>query len=187
MMREAEIRALDLLGRDLPDALRRVVGLAATVTGAEHAELNLITATSQHTIVSANGPVGRTDVGASFCGTIVREPPRTQLVPDSRLDERFRHLPLSRDGVVVTYAAAPLVTSAGVSIGSLCVYDAEVTQIDQARLDVLTRALLGGHGHAGGASGAGGDARGAPGPGHRPPGAPALQRAPRGLRRPGEP
>ena len=138
VMREAEIRALDLLGRELPDALSRLVGLAATATGAEHAELNLVTTTSLHTLVSANGPVGRRDVGASFCGAIVREPPRTQLVPDSRLDDRFRHLRLSRDGTVVTYAAAPLVTSGGVSIGSLCVYDAEVKQIDQSRLDELT-------------------------------------------------
>ena len=53
-VRDAEIRALDLIGRPMPDALGHLVQAAATVTGAAVAEIHAITATAQHTLASTS-------------------------------------------------------------------------------------------------------------------------------------
>lgn len=123
MMREAEIRALDLLGRDLPDVLDRLVRVAATVTGATYAEVHVITSTAQHTLAGTAGTPDPCGVGDSYCARIVREEERDHLVPDVRLDDRFKDSSFTTEAGVVTYAASQLVTSRGVPIGTLCVFD----------------------------------------------------------------
>jgi len=58
----------------------------------------------------------------AFCHHVVqgREP---LVVPDARRHPVFRDTPLVRDGVVGSYAGAPLRTSTGQVLGSLCVID----------------------------------------------------------------
>ncbi|MET0997111.1 MAG: ATP-binding protein [Marmoricola sp.] len=137
VMREAEIRALHLLGQEMPDVLQHLVRAAAAVTGAAVAELNLITSTTQHTLVTTGEAPGTCDARDSFCAKIVREPTRLHVVPDSRADERFRDSPFSRSGTVVSYAASQLVTRSGTTIGTLCVYDPQHKVIDEAMMSTL--------------------------------------------------
>ncbi|AEI67768.1 GAF domain-containing protein [Corallococcus macrosporus] len=58
----------------------------------------------------------------AFCHHVVqgREP---LVVPDARRHPFFRDNPLVRDGIVGSYAGAPLLTSTGEVLGSLCVID----------------------------------------------------------------
>ncbi|AKQ65722.1 Phytochrome-like protein [Myxococcus hansupus] len=58
----------------------------------------------------------------AFCHHVVqgREP---LVVPDARRHPYFRDNPLVRDGIVGSYAGAPLQTSTGEVLGSLCVID----------------------------------------------------------------
>ncbi len=136
MMREAEIRALDLLGDDLPDVLARLVNVAGLATGA-HAAIHLITADEQVTLAGTDGLVGPCAADASFCATILRDPGRVHVVADARLDERFRNSPFTTSGRIVSYAASPMVTSNGVPIGTLCVFDPERKEFEESQLSVL--------------------------------------------------
>lgn len=124
LLREAEIQALALLDQELPDVLTRLARAACAVTGASNAEINVISANAQHTVVSAFGSPGVRPVEESFCAQIVREQEPVQLVPDARQDPRFARHEVVTAGKVLSYAASRLVTSTGVPIGTLCVFDA---------------------------------------------------------------
>ena len=136
-MREAEIRALELLDRPLPDALDHLVRVAARVTGASGARINIITGDTQHTVVSADGPREQMGIEASMCARIIADPDDYQVVPDARVDERFAEMPMVLDGAVFTYAAQKLVTSKNVPIGTLCVYDPAPVEITTEALEIL--------------------------------------------------
>lgn len=137
-MREAEIRALDLLGRDLPDVLDRLVSVAAAVTGAKVAEIHVITASSQHTLAGTHGSPAPCSNDDSYCSAIVREEERDHVVPDVRLDDRFKDSPFTTSGAVIFYAASQLVTRTGVPIGTLCVFDSEHREFDAAQSAALS-------------------------------------------------
>jgi signal transduction histidine kinase len=136
-VREAEVRALALLEGELPDVLDRLVRVAAQVTGASGARINIVTGRAQHTIASAVGPAPPLPVEASMCARILGDPATHHLVPDARQDPRFAEVPMVVDGAVRTYDASPLVTTHDVPIGTLCVYDADTVAISDAALAVL--------------------------------------------------
>ncbi|MCW2819494.1 MAG: hypothetical protein JWR42_2281 [Marmoricola sp.] len=137
LVREAEIQALDLLGYELPDVLQRLVRVAATVSGASGAEINVVAGGAQHTLASAAGGRGGCDERDSFCAKIVRETERQHVVPDARLDPRFAGSSFVTGGHIVTYAATQLVTSTGVPIGTLCVFDPSPREVDDGAMGVM--------------------------------------------------
>jgi len=86
------------------------VGLAATETPREHA----------------------------FCAHAIASPDRVMVVDDAALDPRFAHNPLvTGDPNIRFYAGAPLVTSTGHAVGTLCVLDTRPRQHDPARMEAL--------------------------------------------------
>jgi len=137
LLREAEIRALDLLGHELPDVLERLVRVAATVSGASGAEVNVISGGAQHTLARAAGGQGGCEERDSFCAKIVRESQRQHVVPDARLDPRFASSRFVREGDIVTYAATQLVTTTGVPIGTLCIFDPTPREVDDTVMGVM--------------------------------------------------
>lgn len=137
-IREDELRALDLLGQPMPDALERIVRVAARVTRSAGAAVNVITGTSQHALASTDPDLLTCDAEDSFCARIIQETDRDHLVPDAREDDRFKDSPYTTGGYVVTYAASQLVTFNDVPIGTLCVYDPEHKDIDAEMMAVLS-------------------------------------------------
>ena len=137
-VREAELRALALLDEDLPDVLQRLVRLAADVTGASGARVNVISSTAQHTLVNAYGAPETAELSESVCARILREPGSSHRVSDARLDPRLADSAFVTSGVVTAYAAEKLVTSRGVPIGTLCVYDPTPMSIDDQAMRRLT-------------------------------------------------
>ena len=138
LMREAEIRALDLLGHELPDVLDRLVAVATAVTGAQVAEIHVITSSAQHTLAGTHGSPAPCSNDDSYCSTIVREDERDHVVPDVRLDDRFKDSPFTTSGAVVSYAASQMVTRTGVPIGTLCVFDPGHKDFDEAQIKALS-------------------------------------------------
>jgi signal transduction histidine kinase len=137
-LRDAEIRALDLIDQPMPDVLQRLVGVAARVTGAAVAEIHVITSSEQVTLASTGPTPDPCSTSISYCARIVRETERDHLVPDVRLDDRFKDSPFTTSGAVTTYAASQLVTSSGTPIGTLCIFDPQPRDIDQQMMDVLS-------------------------------------------------
>jgi signal transduction histidine kinase len=122
----------------MPDVLQRIVRVAARVTRATAAEINVITGASQHTLASTGPELMTCRAEDSFCARIVQEAEREHLVPDARQDARFKDNPHTIAGDVVTYAASQLVTPNSVPIGTLCVFDPEHKEIDAEMMEVLS-------------------------------------------------
>ena len=73
----------------------------------------------------------------SFCARAILRPD-VFIVPDARADERFRANPLVKsDPGILFYAGAPLVTSEGHALGTLCVMDHVPRQLSPEQIEVL--------------------------------------------------
>jgi GAF domain-containing protein len=76
----------------------------------------------------------------SFCNYALRSS-GAFVVPDAKKDPRFNHLPVVNDDGFQFFAAMPLVTPHGFSIGTLCVLDRhprELTPAQTAALKMLS-------------------------------------------------
>ena len=74
----------------------------------------------------------------AFCAYNIIDPSSPLVVEDARLDERFVENPLvTGDPHIVFYAGMPLVDADGFALGSLCVIDKQVRQLDAAQLASL--------------------------------------------------
>ncbi len=74
----------------------------------------------------------------SFCAHSILQPDTILIVPDARLDPRFADNPsvLCEPGIRF-YAGAPLVTSEGYAVGSLCVADSRPRQLNDTQIGAL--------------------------------------------------
>lgn len=74
----------------------------------------------------------------AFCAHNIIDPSVPLIVEDARLDQRFVKNPLvTGDPSIVFYAGMPLVDADGFALGSLCVIDDRVRQLDAAQLSAL--------------------------------------------------
>ncbi len=82
----------------------------------------------------------------SFCAHTILEPNEMLIVPDARLDARFSDNPVVSDEPGIRfYAGAPLVTSDGHALGSLCVADLtprQLTDVQISALQALARQVM---------------------------------------------
>ena len=121
--RVAQIRAYDVLGQPPLAALLALVELAAQLCQVPNAAVNLVTDSEHHSVAA----VGDGSVACSranpMCAAFLDEP-ESMIVPDTRLDPRFRDRPLATGelGSVRFYAASQLVTGDRTAVGTLCVF-----------------------------------------------------------------
>ncbi len=82
----------------------------------------------------------------AFCAHAILEPDQLLMVPDATRDKRFASNPLvTADPMIRFYAGAPLRTSAGHALGTLCVIDRVARELepDQIRaLEALSRQVM---------------------------------------------
>ncbi len=65
------------------------------------------------------------------------EPSEVLVVNDATHDERFHNYPMVRKGDLVFYAGAPIVTSDGAALGTVCVIDSVPRELDEEQLNML--------------------------------------------------
>jgi PAS domain S-box-containing protein len=109
------------------EGLDRLTALAATLLGTQHAQVSLL-ADRQH-VASVAGLVLTDDqrVGPredSLC-TVTASTRGPLAIADTRADHRVRQLPPVRGGAVGSYLGVPIIDSAGLLLGALCVFDPE--------------------------------------------------------------
>lgn len=74
----------------------------------------------------------------SLCAHAIKNPEVLIVVPDMRIDERFADNPLVKgEPHAIFYAAAPLVTPGGDALGTICVLDAKVNNLDDDQREAL--------------------------------------------------
>ncbi|MEE7566818.1 GAF domain-containing protein, partial [Xanthomonas sp. Kuri4-3] len=74
----------------------------------------------------------------SFCAHAILDADRVLTVDDTWRDPRFHDHPLATDATPVRfYAGAPLVTSQGLALGTLCVFDDRPAQLSPTQRDAL--------------------------------------------------
>ncbi len=139
----AEYRVFD---DPLPLDLQEVVHVAATVCGVPTAVINILDEHAQHQIAAVGLDPASCAREDSMCAIALHEPGRT-VVADASADPRFAANPFVTGEIasVRFYASSPLVTPAGVVLGTLCVFDGypgELT-VEQGRaLDALARQIV---------------------------------------------
>ncbi|MCY1036121.1 diguanylate cyclase [Corallococcus sp. BB11-1] len=126
--RLARIDELRLVDPGPPDArLQELVSEVAQAFGVPVALLTLVLGDRQwfKAHVGLTGSLARergTPRDWAFCHHVVQGR-EAMVVPDATRHPVFRDNPLVRDGVVGSYAGAPLITASGDVLGSLCVID----------------------------------------------------------------
>lgn len=74
----------------------------------------------------------------AFCSYAILSAEEVMIVKDARKDARFADHPVVKeDPNIRFYAGVPLVTPSGMPIGTLCVYDYIVKELDEWQIDAL--------------------------------------------------
>lgn len=118
-----ELHRLQVLDTPADEATDRIVRLAAAVFHAPTAFISLVDADRQWFKARRGLDLSSTPREIAFCAYAIMAD-ELMIVPDTVEDPRFRRNPLVTGGMRVRfYAGAPLVTSRGFAIGTLCVLD----------------------------------------------------------------
>ena len=129
VVREAEARDRSIAAYDVLDGAPRreldsLVQLAAQVAGVPFAAVNLLSSHSQHQVATAGFDGADSPIDHSMCRLVV-ESGKPIMLEDAGDDVRFAHNPWTTGELadVKYYGSHPLTTPAGVTIGTLCVFD----------------------------------------------------------------
>lgn len=134
---------LDILDTPAEELYDDITRLAALFCGTLFATVTLVDRDRQW-FKAAHGPLEarETPREQSFCGHAIAEN-KPFVVEDAHQDPRFSDNPLVRGGPMIRfYAGVPLVTSDGLVMGTLCVFDPKPGALDatqQEALELLAR------------------------------------------------
>ncbi|WP_225310186.1 sensor histidine kinase [Microbacterium testaceum] len=146
MTRRDAIAQYRLVGEPPEPDLQGLVELAATVCNVPTAVINIIDDRMQHQVAAVGIQAASCSREDSMCAAVIGTPGRV-VVPDARIDARFAQNAFVTGEIahVRFYASSPLVTPAGVAIGTLCVFDDEVGELSDASsraLDLLAHQVI---------------------------------------------
>jgi len=136
--RAHQIAAYDVLEGPPRRDLLAVVELAAHICDVPMATINLITDVAQHQVATVGFEASVCRREDSMCAAVL-DADTPIVVADASLDDRFCDNPFVTGviGHVRFYASHKLTTPAGVSIGTLCVFDTEPRVMDTAQVAAL--------------------------------------------------
>ena len=74
----------------------------------------------------------------SFCSHAITNPDEAFIIPDSRLDDRFKNNPLvTGNPNIVFYAGIPLLSNSGYGLGTFCIIDVKPRKLTETQLNAL--------------------------------------------------
>lgn len=130
---------LDLDYYDAKHGIEWLTEMAATVAGTQVSLVNLIDSYTQWSIASVGIELNQMPREDSVCQyTLGNEEGELFEIDDLRLDDRFKEKKYVKENPNLTYyLGVPLKTSEGFNLGSLCVMDVELKQINQEKRELL--------------------------------------------------
>ncbi len=136
--RLAELAALQIMDTPAEAAYDEITRLAAKFCDAPIALITLVDDKRQWFKAKVGLQAEETPREVAFCAHAIQTPDHVMIVKDASLDPRFSGNPLvTGDPNIRFYAGAPLVTSNGQPLGTLCVIDTVPREIDAKQLEVL--------------------------------------------------
>lgn len=144
--RREAIAQYRLVGEPSEPDLQGLVELAAAICGVPTAVINIIDDRMQHQVAAVGIQAATCAREDSMCAAVLSTPGRV-VVPDARLDTRFAESKFVTGEIahVRFYASSPLITPAGVAIGTLCVFDdvvRELSEESRRALDLLAHQVI---------------------------------------------
>jgi CheY-like chemotaxis protein len=136
--RLAELASLRIMDSDEDAAYDELTRLAAEVCQTPIALISLVDDDRQWFKSKVGLQARQTPREHAFCAHAIQDPNNLLIVPDATQDSRFAANPLVTGAPHIRfYAGAPLVTSNGQPLGTLCVIDREPRQLQPGQLEVL--------------------------------------------------
>jgi diguanylate cyclase (GGDEF)-like protein len=137
---EQRLRDLErhgVIGMESDEHFDRLVELASSILDMPIAVISLVDTDRQWFLARKGVDVRETPREMAFCAHAIAGD-QVLMVPDARLDERFRSNPLVlAEPHIRFYAGAPLRSPDGHNLGTLCVIDREPRQLSEAQLHQL--------------------------------------------------
>ncbi len=134
------LRSFEILDSESEAAFEDLVEVASHVCGTPIALISLVDEERQWFKARVGLEFAETPRDQAFCAHAILDD-ATMIVPDATRDERFRENPLVTEAPGIRfYAGAPLRTTDGYRLGTLCVFDTEAREanpLSAAQVEVL--------------------------------------------------
>jgi diguanylate cyclase (GGDEF)-like protein/PAS domain S-box-containing protein len=132
------LRSLDLLDTEAELEFDELTALAAQICNVPIALVSLVDEYRQWFKSKVGLEACETSRKVAFCAHSILKPNEIMEIPDAHLDQRFASNPLvTEDPKIRFYAGAPLTTSSGHTLGTLCVLDYSPRRLTTAQKSAL--------------------------------------------------
>lgn len=136
--RQQALNRYQILDTDRERSFDDLVVIAKAVCGTSMAAVTLIDAERQWFKSIQGLDASETLRSESMCGHAILQPSEVMVVEDARRDVRFHDNPVvAGEPYIRFYAGAPLLSSDGLPLGTLCVFDARPQQLQPQQAEAL--------------------------------------------------